>query len=87
MYFVYILRSETDGSFYIGYTQNLVTRLESHNQGKTTYSRRKRPWKVVYFETFDNKTEALKREKFLKRQKNRAFYNKLIENWSGSSVG
>ena len=77
-YFVYILESEMDGSYYIGYTSNLSHRLTEHNSGKTRYSSKKRPWKIVYTEEYPNKSDAIKREKFLKRQRNRQFYQRLI---------
>ncbi|WP_424964245.1 GIY-YIG nuclease family protein [Ekhidna sp.] len=86
-YWVYMLRSEKDRSFYIGYTSNLENRVKKHQLGYSRYTRTKRPWKLVYFETFDLKSEAIKRERFLKDQKNTTFYESLIKNWSGSSVG
>ena len=76
-YFVYILRSLKEGSFYIGYTDNLDRRLEEHNLGKARYTKKKKPWEIFYFEIFRSKREALKREKFLKKQKNTSFYMKL----------
>ncbi len=79
VYFVYILQSESDHSFYIGYTSDLNRRLEEHNSGHTRYTSHKRPWAVAYDEEFNSKTDALKREKFLKKQKNRTFYQKLID--------
>ena len=85
MYYVYIIQSKKDSSFYIGFTGNLQRRLEEHNQGKSRYTRTKLPWALVYSEKFDSKSEALKRERFLKNQKNKEFYKKLIR--SGSSVG
>lgn len=87
MYFVYILQSQKDQSFYIGQTEDLEKRLDLHNQGNSRYTARKIPWKVVYFEEFETRKEALQRENFLKKQKNRSFYESLIKNWSGSSVG
>ena len=79
MYFVYIIQSEFDGSYYTGFSENLEERIAEHNFGKTNYTSKKRPWKLVYFEEFDNKTNALKRERFLKRQKSRNFYQQLIK--------
>jgi len=76
-YFVYILRSLKDGSFYIGYTSNLDRRLEEHNLGESRYTKKKKPWEIFYFEIFRSKREALKRERFLKKQKNTSFYMKL----------
>ncbi|WP_167606240.1 GIY-YIG nuclease family protein [Maribellus sediminis] len=78
-YFVYILQSEKDSSFYIGYTSDLDQRLQKHNSGSTRYSSRKRPWKLVYVEDFLDKSEAIRRERFLKKQRNRSFYQRLID--------
>ncbi|GAB4248257.1 MAG: GIY-YIG nuclease family protein [Ekhidna sp.] len=86
-YWVYILKSEKDSSFYIGYTNNLSRRLNQHNAGKSRYTSKKLPWKIVYSEIFDSKTEAIRRELFLKKQRNKDFYESLIKNWSGSSAG
>jgi len=77
-YYVYIIQSLADGSFYIGFTTNITERLREHNQGFSRYTSKKRPWKLVYSETFATKTEALKRERFLKSQRNREFYLRLI---------
>jgi len=79
MFYVYLIQSEVDSSFYIGYTSNLELRIKQHNKGKSIYSRRKKPWKLVYSEELENKTSALKREKFLKKQKNKDFYYQLIK--------
>ena len=87
MYFVYIIESKLDASYYIGFSSNIESRLKQHNTAKTGFTSRKKPWISRYYEVFEDKTEAIKREKHLKRQKNREFYNKLIDNWSGSSVG
>jgi len=79
-YFIYILESEVDGSFYIGYSSNHEKRLIDHNNGRSRFTSRKIPWKLVYTEVHPTKGEALKRERFLKRQRNRSFYKRLIEN-------
>lgn len=79
MFYVYLIQSELDSSFYIGYTSNLELRIKQHNNGESIYSRRKKPWKMVYSEEFENKTFALKRERFLKKQKNKDFYYQLIK--------
>lgn len=79
MFHVYILQSEIDASFYIGYTGNLERRIDQHNTGQSAYTSRKIPWKLVYVEEYATKTEALQRERFLKAQKNKVFYQKLID--------
>jgi putative endonuclease len=82
MYYVYILKSEMDDSFYIGYTNSLDRRLREHNEGKSRYTSKKIPWKIVYSEIFEEKSDAIKREIFLKKQKSREFYLGLIDNFS-----
>ncbi|MFN7313099.1 MAG: GIY-YIG nuclease family protein [Bacteroidota bacterium] len=77
MYTVYILYSDTFDSFYIGYSANVQTRLKQHNDGLTKSTKAKIPWRLVYTEIFQTKSEAIKRERFLKDQKNKSFYKRL----------
>ena len=67
MYYVYVVQSEKDRSTYIGYTSDLEKRIKEHNQGKTRSIKSKIPFKLVYFEEFESKTEARKRENRLKK--------------------
>jgi len=78
MYYLYILQSQLDQSYYIGYTSNIEQRVAYHNAGRGRYTRKKVPWKLVYQESFETKSEAIKRENYLKRMKNRNFLEKLI---------
>jgi putative endonuclease len=67
MYTVYVLFSPSSSKIYVGYTSNLTERLKSHNQlAKKGYTIRFRPWVVAFSEPYYTKTEALKRERFLK---------------------
>ena len=77
MFIVYIIYSEKFDSFYIGYTSDMERRIIVHNSGKTHSTKNKMPWKVVYQEEFNIKLEAVRREIFLKRQRNKLFYKKL----------
>jgi putative endonuclease len=76
-YTVYILYSISFDSFYIGYSRDINVRLSQHNEGLTKSTKAKRPWKIVYTETFITKTEAMARERFLKNQRNKNFYKKI----------
>ena len=78
MFYTYILQSGKDHSYYIGYTKNLQQRLHKHNTAKKGYTATKQPWALAYFEKFETKAGAIERERFLKAQKNRDFYKKLI---------
>ncbi len=66
MYYAYIIKSFKDGSYYKGHTYDLEKRIYYHNSGKSRYSKSHRPWKLHYFETFQTKNEAIKREVFFK---------------------
>ena len=80
IYFVYIINSEVDSSYYIGSTKDIKIRLWEHNFGRTGYTRKKKPWRLVYYEEYHKRGEALKRERYLKRLKSKIFIEKLIEN-------
>lgn len=67
MNYTYILRCG-DGSFYTGWTNNLGKRLEAHNAGRGgRYTRSRLPVKLVYYESFDTKNEAMRREAAIKK--------------------
>lgn len=77
--FVYILRCK-DGSLYTGWTNNLKNRLTMHNSGLgAKYTRGRGPCELVYFESFENKSEALRREVEIKKL-SKIKKEKLIEN-------
>jgi putative endonuclease len=76
-WFVYVLQSETDGSYYIGSTYDVTWRLWRHNDGWTFSTKSKRPWRVVYIEEYPTKHEALRREQAIKRMKSRKYIEKL----------
>ncbi len=83
MFFTYILYSPSINKYYIGITENLEWRLERHNMGWGKFTSKGTPWTLVYFETFDTKNEALKREKEIKRKKSRKFIEDLIDHAGG----
>jgi putative endonuclease len=66
MYCAYILKNDKDKQHYYGAAANVQIRLKSHNFGKVRSTKHRPPLKLIYFETFPTKTEALKREKFFK---------------------
>ena len=66
MFKTYVLQSLSDGTYYYGHTKNISDRLKSHNMGRVRSTKAKRPWKVFYFEEFETKSQAYKREMFFK---------------------
>jgi len=67
MFFVYILKSKSDGSFYIGFAVDIEQRMEKHNQGLVQSTKNILPMELMYCEVYKSKKDALIREKRLKR--------------------
>lgn len=78
MYFTYILKSQVAKKTYVGYADNLEERLQEHNAGRNNFSKRYRPWKVIYSEVFDTQGEAIKREKYFKSAAGRRWMKKNL---------
>ena len=77
MNYTYILEC-SDGSLYCGWTNNIHKRVADHNAGKgAKYTKPRRPVKLAYYEAFENKEEACRREYEIK-QLTRAKKLKLI---------
>ena len=69
-YFVYLIISKFRNKkkvSYVGYTGDLKKRLNIHNSGKGAKFTRGRKWKLVYYEKYDSKSEAMKNEYKLKK--------------------
>ena len=80
MFYVYIIKSNFNGKYYTGSSKNYNVRLKSHNSGKVKSTKAYRPWELVYLESFEQKREALKREKQIKSYKSGNAFKKLIMN-------
>ena len=67
MNYTYILKCK-DGSLYTGWTNDLEQRVAAHNTGKgAKYTKARRPVELVYFEEFETKEQAMKREYAIKQ--------------------
>ena len=65
--YTYFLKC-ADGTLYCGWTNNLEKRLAAHNAGTAAkYTRTRRPVKLVYYEEFETKQEAMSREYHIKK--------------------
>lgn len=78
MYYCYILKSQKDGSYYTGSTQDLRKRLEKHNHKEVNYSSTKAPYKLIWYSGFSTKNKAIKFEMYLKSSSGFAFRNKRL---------
>jgi putative endonuclease len=78
MFYVYILESLSNGSFYVGQTNDLVVRVKKHNKGEVRSTRQKIPWRLVYSEEYPTRSQAMLREREIKSRKKRKFLEGLI---------
>jgi len=67
MYYLYLLYSQNIKEYYIGTTPDLKKRFYSHNAGKNIATKAGKPWKLVYYEAYPTKEDAVSREHKLKR--------------------
>jgi len=85
MFYTYILQSTKSGRYYIGHTEDINARLQRHNAGMVKATKNKGPWNIMSYETFATKTEANKRELYIKSMKSRVFIEKLINDFNTTS--
>ncbi|MBN2015206.1 GIY-YIG nuclease family protein [Candidatus Dojkabacteria bacterium] len=80
-YYVYVLQSLKNEYFYIGFTTNLKKRVSDHNNGRNTSTKNRKPLKLIYFEGYLNKKDALGREKFLKSGSGMRYLKKQMRHY------
>ena len=70
-YFVYLIGNyrKTKLITYVGYTNNLEKRVNSHNSGEGAKFTRGKKWKLIYHEKYQTRREAMSRESYLKNNK------------------
>ncbi|WP_234109690.1 GIY-YIG nuclease family protein [Chryseobacterium sp. R2A-55] len=80
-YYIYILFSESSGIYYIGYNTDVSRRFLQHNEfSETSFTSKHRPWKLMAaFEVLGNESDAMKIERFIKKQKSSKFIRKIID--------
>ena len=77
-YWVYVIKGESTGRYYVGSTGDLPDRLRRHNANRSAATRNRGPWRVVYTEEFISRQEAANRERAIKAQKSRACVERLV---------
>ena len=79
MFYTYILYSENHDQYYIGHCEHLEKRLERHNNKTVSSTKKYAPWCIVYYESFNTRIEASRRELGIKKMKSRVYILSLIE--------
>jgi putative endonuclease len=78
MYTVYVIKNKS-GVLYKGYTTDVTKRVIEHNSISGKWTSTRGPWQLVYSEQWQTKSHALKRERFLKSGKGRAFLRNILQ--------
>ena len=81
MYYTYVLQSEKDGNFYVGFTENLELRFEQHDKGLVQSTKHRRPLRLVYYEVCLCREDATKREKYLKSFHGKMFLRNRLKSY------
>lgn len=78
MYYLYVLQSIAYKTRYVGSTEDVIKRLMEHNAGRVRYTKGRIPWKIVYQESFISRSEAMRRELFLKTGQGRKYLDEKL---------
>ena len=81
MLYTYVLQSEKDGKFYVGFTRNLKLRFDQHNKGLVESTKKRIPFRLIYYEACVDQNDATKREKYLKSYHGRMFLKKRLKSY------
>ncbi|HNZ37328.1 MAG TPA: GIY-YIG nuclease family protein [Candidatus Marinimicrobia bacterium] len=79
-YFLYILFSNNLNHYYVGISSNPEKRLQYHNSQNKGWTKRGRPWQLIFQKEFESKSVAMFWESWIKKQKNRTIIEKIINN-------
>jgi len=77
-FYVYILQSESTGRYNVGQTEHLEERVRYHQSNYSKAIKNRGPWKLRHFEEFPTRGDAMKRENFIKQQKDSRFIEKVL---------
>jgi putative endonuclease len=79
MFYVYMLRSiPYPHQTYIGFIEDLQSRLTAHNHGQSPHTSKYKPWELITFTAFKDRSKAVSSEKYLKSHSGKAFANKRL---------
>lgn len=78
MFYTYVLKSILDQKLYTGWTDDLRQRLKDHNNKLVQSTKSRTPFVLVYYEACQDKTKAIKREKYFKTGFGRRFLKTRI---------
>ncbi len=84
-WYVYVLTSYRDGKQYVGFTRDLRARYKAHNEGKSFATAPRRPLSLIYYEACTERSDAERREQYLKTTGGRRFLAKRMKDYFRNS--
>ena len=79
--YVYVLRSQRDRGFYVGFTGDLRQRFAEHNAGRVQSTRERVPLELIYYEACRHQRDATTREKYLKSSWGKCYLKGRLRNY------
>jgi len=79
MYYTYILKSKKSGRFYTRATNDLRKRLKLHNDGKSNFTKKDKPYELIYYEACKEREDAFAREIYLKSGYGKRYINNRLK--------
>jgi putative endonuclease len=86
MFYTYVIRSLKDGNLYTGFASDLRKRLLKYNNGQVKSTKNRRPFKLIYYEACENKTDALHREIYLKTSWGKKYIKSRLKNYFNGMI-
>ncbi len=80
-YYVYFLESLQNKELYIGFTEDLRKRLQYHNSGRNASTKKYMPWKLIFYEAYLDKKDAIRREKYLKTSQGSRLLKRMLKEY------
>lgn len=78
-FYTYALLSLKDNKMYLGYSDDLKSRFESHKKGKVSSTKDRRPLELIYYEACLSKKDAMKRERYFKTHYGKLFLKNRLK--------
>lgn len=81
MNYVYVLESLRDSRWYTGMCADLRKRVSAHEAGQVCSTRHRRPLRLIYYEACLSRTDAVRRERYLKTGRGKRYLRQRLSDW------
>jgi putative endonuclease len=85
-YYVYVLENKAKNFIYVGYSEDLKTRHETHNQGRVTSTKAYIPLKLIHYEAYKHMQDAKRREHYFKTTKGKVTLKQMLQEYFGKKT-